>query len=125
MKYYGYFDGSSIPNPGLMTIGGYIEAEDGIRVEDFHLEIGDGTNNRAEYGAIIHLLEETIKLGIKNINIYGDSMLVVNQVNGKWKSNRDMTPLKSRVQALLTHFESWTLTHIKRELNQEADSLTR
>lgn len=124
-KFKAFFDGSSIPNPGDMTIGGYIETEVGSRVSAFHLPKGDGTNNRAEYLAIIHLLEEAVRLDIKDIEIFGDSLLVVNHVNGLWQSNKDMTPYKSKVLQLLRNFNSWTLTHIKREFNAEADSLTR
>jgi len=123
--YKGYFDGSSKPNPGMMKVGGYIENPDGRRITEIYSNEGYGTNNRAEYLAITFILQEAIDLGIREIEIYGDSKLVVNQVNGIWKSNKDMTPYKLEVQSLLESFDKWSLSWIKRELNSEADALTR
>lgn len=124
-KYKAFFDGSSKPNPGEMTIGGFIEDQNGERICGFRMGMGSGTNNVAEYLAIIEVLEEAIRQGIRRIEIFGDSQLVVNQVNNKWKSNQSMTPYKEKVQKLLSKFNKWSLTHIKRELNSEADFLTR
>ena len=51
------------------------------------------------------------------------------QVSGengkKWKANKNMTPLRDQVLEGLKYFDHWTLSHVPRELNSEADSLTR
>jgi len=75
---------------------------------------------------IIELCDNLEKLGVKNINIYGDSLLVVNQVNGVWNA-RDprMASFKVTALDLLKPIPDWTLTHVKRSLNMQADLLTR
>ena len=125
--YVGQFDGSAKPNPGLMKIGGYIKNLKHMdrNMYTFSLDKGEGTNNRAEYLALITLLETAISKGIKRMNIYGDSNLAVMQVNGKWKANKDMGPLRDQVLDLLEFFDHWSLSHVPRALNSEADALTR
>ena len=84
-----------------------------------------GTNNEAEYLALIELLNSAIEYGVKKIRIYGDSNLVVSQVNGNWKANKKMILFKNRVEQLLKNFNEWSITYIPREQNKVADSLTR
>ena len=125
--YEGYFDGSAVPNPGQMTIGGYItRVSDKKKVHLYSTGIGYGTNNEAEYASLIELCDKLQPLGIKNIDIYGDSLLVVNQVNKVWKA-RDprMESFKITVLDFLKPIPKWTLTHIRRNLNMLADQLTR
>jgi len=125
--YIGHFDGSSKPNPGIMKIGGNIKnlRDTNRTIYSFSIGLDYGTNNRAEYLALIELLEIAIKKGIKRMDIYGDSKLAVMQVNHKWKANKDMAPLRDQVLKLLEQFDRWSLSHVKRELNSEADLLTR
>ena len=125
--YVGQFDGSAVPNPGVMKIGGHIKTLKDMKTPkwSFSIGLGDGTNNRAEYLALIELLEIAIKKGIKRMNIYGDSNLVVMQVNGKWKANKTMAPLRDKAIQLLSNFDHWSLSHVPRAMNSEADALTR
>jgi ribonuclease HI len=125
--YVGHFDGSSKPNPGIMKIGGNIKnlRDMSTAIYSFSILLDYGTNNRAEYLALIELLEMGIKKGIKRMNIYGDSKLAVMQVNHKWKANKDMAPLRDQVLKLLNNFDHWSLSHVPRALNSEADLLTR
>jgi len=119
------FDGSSIPNPGEMKIGGWIKDSNQKQRYSFSRSIGQGTNNEAEYQALIHLLKTARRLEIKNIFITGDSALVVSQVNGIWKvKNKRMKVLHEEVLSLLKGM-NWTLKHVVRKYNSEADSLTR
>jgi len=123
--YIGFFDGSSKPNPGEMNIGGYIQAPSGEMVAMISEGAGYGTNNKAEYTALIRLLEEAVKLKVENISVYGDSQLVVNQVNHKWKTNGNMMPYKKRVMELLPKFKSCSITHVRRGKNTIADNLSK
>ena len=127
MIYVGQFDGSAKPNPGEMKIGGYIKSLANMdkKLFSFSLDRGQGTNNKAEYLALIFLIESAINRGIKRINIYGDSKLAIMQVNGKWKANKNMAPLRDKAIQLLKQFDHWSLSHVPRSLNSEADSLTR
>lgn len=125
--YEGYFDGSAAPNPGQMTIGGFIHrVSDKERVHKYSIVLGHGTNNEAEYLSLIELCDNLEQLGVQNINIYGDSLLVVNQVNAVWKA-RDprMESFKMKVLDLLKPVPDWTLNHVLRGKNMLADSLTR
>ncbi len=124
--YIGYFDGSSIPNPGKMTIGGKIVDEKNNTICSYSKSLGEGTNNIAEYLSLIELVQYAIGKGIKKIIIKGDSLLVVNQVNGTWKAkDSKMKMLRNEVLDSLNYFDEWKLEHIRREFNKEADSLTR
>jgi len=125
--YEGYFDGSAAPNPGQMTIGGFVRrVSDKVKVHEYSIRLGHGTNNEAEYMSLIELCDNLEQLGVKNINIYGDSQLVVNQVNGLWKTKDPrMGNFKIAVLGFLKTIPNWTLLHVRRGMNMEADSLTR
>jgi ribonuclease HI len=84
----------------------------------------DCTNNIAEYEACIMGIEEAIDLRIKNIDIYGDSALVVNQIKGEWETRHaGLIPYRDYARRLLTFFNKVELRHIPRDENQMADAL--
>jgi ribonuclease HI len=119
-----FTDGASLGNPGPMGIGVVIY-RDGVRVEELSEYIGDGTNNVAEYTAVIKALETVHSMGELEAHIKSDSQLLVRQLNGEYKvKDPKLRPLKSTVDALChglkVHFE-----HIPREHNSEADSLSK
>lgn len=123
--YKAWFDGSAKPNPGDMTIGGYLEDHIGKTIFEFSEEIGIGTNNQAEYLAFIKLIKEMKERQIENVIIKGDSALVINQVNMKWKAkNSTMKELRDVALKFLEGMD-WTLLHVLRDQNKKADSLTR
>jgi ribonuclease HI len=119
-----FTDGASLGNPGPMGIGVVIY-RDGIRVEELSEYIGDGTNNIAEYTAVIKALETVHSMGDVEAHIKSDSQLIVRQLTGEYKvKDLKLLPLKRRVDDLCygirVHFE-----HIPREHNGEADSLSK
>jgi ribonuclease HI len=71
------------------------------------------------------LLKEAIKLHITDITIYGDSMLVINQVQGRSKTNEKLKTYRDRVIYLLTNFICWKFNWIERSKNHEADKLVK
>ncbi|GAU50056.1 hypothetical protein TSUD_186910 [Trifolium subterraneum] len=84
----------------------------------------DCTNNIAEYEACIMGIEEAIDFRIKNIDIYGDSALVVNQIKGDWETRHaSLIPYRVYARRLLTFFNKVELHHIPRDENQMADAL--
>lgn len=112
------------PNPGPGAIGAVITDERGNRITSISRGIGYVTNNQAEYQAIIAALEKIISLGIKQAEIRADSELVVRQVNGKYKvKNAALRPLYSRIVELQGQLDSFSIKHIPREQNKEADRL--
>ena len=66
LKYTAGFDGSSMPNPGQMRIGGWIrKPKDNILIYSFSTNIGHGSSCEAEYLALITLLKKLRILGLK------------------------------------------------------------
>lgn len=120
-----HFDGSATPNPGDINIGGYIENGDKI-IYQFSKNMGHGTNSEAEYLALIELSTKIISLNIKKVEIFGDSQLVVNQINGKFQIKKDnMRNLAKRVRRRLSHIPDWKLTWVRRCSNKKADALSK
>ncbi|MGK7876873.1 MAG: ribonuclease HI family protein [Xenococcaceae cyanobacterium] len=116
-----FFDGASRGNPGKAAGAAVILMADGKRhtVSKF---IDFGTNNEAEYTALIIGLQKAKKLGIKELQVKGDSNLVVNQVNGFWKIKSDrLWALCNKARSLIGSFENITLDWISREQNKLAD----
>ena len=77
-------DGSCYPNPGSMGIGVVIY-RDNILVKKISEYIGQGTNNIAEYSALLRGLSEIKDIKVDKIEVYCDSQLVVKQLNGQYK----------------------------------------
>jgi ribonuclease HI len=124
-KYVGFFDGSATPNPGLMKIGGYIKDDKGDVVEQYSIALGHGTNNQAEYKSLRHLVNVLTQYHPESVEIYGDSLLVVNQINGKYKvSDPELKKIHSNIMQLLALIPHWKIIHVPREKNQKADNLT-
>ena len=87
---------------------------------------GEGTNNTAEYQALILGLTTAHESGVTEVRVFGDSMVVVEQVNGRWKVKDDrLRGLCADAQAWLAHFDSWAVTHVRRADNMSADQLGR
>lgn len=122
------FDGSCNPNPGIMGIGYIIRDPHGDTVQTYSAELGWGTNNVAEYMALIEALKFCASQKIKKIEIYGDSTIVIDAVNGKGlkdhKRHPNIRPLIAQVRELLTNFDRWTATWNRRDENADADLLS-
>lgn len=117
-----YADGSALNNPGPAGAGAVLFDPSGNQVFMLSDYLGKNTNNYAEYQGLIHGASEALKLGVKNIEIFMDSMLVVKQVNGEWKvKSPNLFELVAKSKELLSNFESWKLSYIPREKNTHAD----
>ena len=122
-EYSLYFDGCSKGNPGPSGIGAVIY-KNGDEISTSCENIGNRTNNESEYCALIIGLEESIKLGITSLCVYGDSLLVINQANKVYKvKNEHLLVLYDKFRALKCKFKYITFTHIYRTHNKRADQL--
>lgn len=122
-KYKLFFDGGS-RDDGRCGCGGVIYSGTDIEMRYSHTGERTFTHNVMEYFGLIYGLMNCKARGIKRIKIYGDSQLVVNQVNGKWKINvKNLQKLHSEVLRLLEHFDEWSLEWIPRGDNKEADEM--
>ena len=88
---------------------------------------GQKTNNQAEYLALrLALREIYAKLGDGNVdlNVFMDSQLVVEQMNGNYKvKSTNVKPLFQEVRRIADQFKSFTISHVPREENTVADAL--
>ncbi len=119
-----YTDGGARGNPGPAGIGAVLRDESGEVIGEIARGIGEATNNIAEYAALIAGLELALEKGVREVEIYMDSELVVSQLLGRWKIKKDtLRPLAVKARALMGRFESFSLSHVPRELNADADRL--
>ncbi len=120
-----YTDGGADPNPGPGAIGVVIKNEAGETVDTISRSVGVVTNNQAEYMAVIAALEKALSAGVEEVVMFADSQLVVRQLNGQYKvRNQQLKPFFDKVLVLKSKFRKFSITHIPREMNAEADKLT-
>ena len=123
MKYQLFCDGASRSNPGDASIGVSILL-DGKEVHTISKKIGIATNNEAEYQALIDGLNFCIDNSIKEIDVFLDSNLVVEQVNKNYKVKAEnLKVLNSKVDELIQEFNFIKINHVYREENKRADQL--
>jgi ribonuclease HI len=117
-------DGGSRGNPGPAAIAAVVSAPEGDILEERAELIGEATNNVAEYRALLLGIELAGALGASEVDLIGDSQLIVRQVNGEYKvKDAGLKPLHARVLAALDGFESWSLRDVRRGENERADEL--
>lgn len=117
-------DGGARGNPGPAAIGVVIRNGDGEVVEERAERIGKATNNVAEYRALLLGIELAAARGASEVDLVGDSELIVRQVEGRYKvKDPTMRRLHGEVKRALADFEGWTIRHVRRESNADADRL--
>ena len=120
-----YADGAARGNPGPAGAGAVLLAEDGTVIAELTRALGRATNNVAEYNALILGLEEARRLGASAIDVRMDSLLVVEQMSGRWRTKHPgLIPLALRAGHLLASFPEHELRHVPREQNLVADALS-
>ena len=106
-------------------IGGVVKLKD-KNIFSFSENVGVKTNNEAEYLALIKGLELCLENDISFISIFADSELVVKQINGDYKvKNERMSTLHKKTHEILSKFNSWSINHVLRDKNTEADDLSK
>ncbi len=118
-----YADGGSRGNPGPSASGYVLMDTNDSLITERGIYLGITTNNQAEYYAVKFGLEEALKNGAREVDVYLDSLLVVNQMKGIFKvKNRDLWPIHQAIQELVKQFKEVNFTHVPRELNKLADA---
>ena len=124
-----YTDGGSRGNPGPSAIGVVFVGQNGEVVRTYGERVEDGTNNEAEYKAIIFALRKAKQLFGKEkmkkaeVEIRMDSELAYKQLTGAYKLlNERIQKLFIEVWNLKTDFGRVVFTHIPREQNALADA---
>ena len=117
-------DGGARGNPGPAAIAAVVTTPDGEPVESVGEAIGRATNNVAEYRALLLGIERARALGASELDLVGDSELVVKQVKGEYRvKDGGLRPLHAEVRRALEPFERWSIRHVRREQNADADAL--
>lgn len=127
-----FFDGSCEPyNPGGEMGFGAVIKSDGVLIAIFSDKIPKNetnTNNVAEYCSLKWVLNRLIELKLQDspIIVYGDSSLVIHQMKGLWKIKKGY--YKNHAEDCINlkrNFSQIAFKWIPRELNEEADSLSK
>jgi ribonuclease HI len=124
MKVVVNVDGGARGNPGPAAAACVVSDADGqVLLEDAEL-LGSVTNNVAEYRALLLGLRRARDLGADEIEVIGDSELVVKQVQGVYKVKHPaMRPLHAEAVEALRAFNSWSIRTVPRSQNAHADAL--
>jgi ribonuclease HI len=117
-------DGGARGNPGPAAIAAVVSKPDGELVAERGEAIGEATNNVAEYRAVLLGVSLARELGARELELVGDSELVVRQVRGEYKVKQEhLRPLHAEVLRSLRGFDAWSIRHVRRDENAAADAL--
>ena len=121
-----YTDGAARGNPGPAGAGAIIrDAVTGEVLAEIAEPLGHATNNVAEWTAVLLALEAARRLGATHVDLRMDSELVARQISGIYRvKHPDLKPIHAKAMELLRGFEGYTVGHVPRELNKDADRLS-
>lgn len=119
-----HIDGGARGNPGPAGYGVVLEDEAGHKVASLSEYLGRQTNNFAEYQGLIAALEYAVQHGHKAVKVISDSELMVRQIKGIYKvKNPTLRDLHARARQLIAQLGWFSIGHVLRGHNQEADRL--
>ena len=119
------FDGCSKGNPGTAGAGAVIYYNEIEMLSDTFFVGEKATNNHAEYAGLILGLQMAHGLNIKSLLVKGDSLLIINHMNGTYKcSSPNLIELYSRAKELESKFDTIFYQHVLRNFNKRADALS-
>jgi ribonuclease HI len=119
-----YIDGGARGNPGPAGYGAVIKDESGSRVAMLSQYLGRQTNNYAEYSGLLAALEYALQNGHKALKVISDSELLVKQIRGQYKvKSPALQELHRRARELIRQLDWFSIQHVLRAQNREADGL--
>ena len=117
-------DGGARGNPGPAAVAAVVTTPEGEVVEQRGEAIGSATNNVAEYRALLLGIGLARALGATEVELVGDSELIVRQVRGDYRvKDPALRDLHAEATRALRPFERWSIKHVRREQNAAADQL--
>jgi ribonuclease HI len=121
-----YTDGAARGNPGPAGLGAILrDAGTGEVLAELARFLGVRTNNYAEWTAVDDALQEALRLGATHVDLRMDSELVARQISGRYRvKHADLKPIHASVMAMLGRLDGYTVGHVPRELNKDADRLS-
>ena len=119
-------DGAARGNPGPAGAGAILrDARSGDTLAEIATFLGVRTNNYAEWTAVEEALGEALRLGATHVDLRMDSQLVARQISGRYRvKHPDLQPIHTRVMAMLGRLAGYSVGHVPRELNKDADRLS-
>ncbi|HEV2418608.1 MAG TPA: acyl-CoA dehydrogenase family protein [Terriglobia bacterium] len=119
-----HIDGASRGNPGPAAYAVVVKTPDGQPVASFAKKLGTTTNNFAEYQALLAALRYATGSEGRRVSVISDSELLVRQIQGRYKvKSEDLKPLYDEALKLIRQLDSFSIAHVLREKNREADRL--
>jgi ribonuclease HI len=125
-------DGAARGNPGPASAGAVLidasqpgaDHPDATPLAVVARALGVQTNNVAEYTALLLALKEAHRLGAESVDLRLDSMLIVEQLHGRWRvKDARLRVLHGEARSLLGRFSAWSARHERRATNRAADAL--
>jgi ribonuclease HI len=125
LRLLAYTDGAARGNPGPAGAGAILRDADGTVVAEIAEPLGHATNNVAEWTAVRLVVEEAVRLGATHLDLRMDSELVARQISGIYRvKHPDLKPIHAAVMEMLRSLQGYTVGHVPRELNKDADRLS-
>jgi ribonuclease HI len=119
-----HIDGGARGNPGPAGYGVVISDQAGRKVAALNEYLGHQTNNYAEYSGLLAALDYALKHGHKALKVVADSELLVKQIRGEYKvKSPSLLELYQRARKMIGQLEWFSIQHVLRGGNQEADRL--
>ncbi|MCD4740244.1 ribonuclease HI family protein [archaeon] len=126
MKIVLEFDGSCNSSTVGRTGIGVVLEQNGKIVKELSERTGNGTNNTAEYHALLRGLEAAIEIGAEELEARGDSELVIKQMKGEYKVKKEhLRAMYERAKELEARFKKVDYVWIPREKNELANALAQ
>lgn len=119
-----HIDGGARGNPGPAGYGVHVEDAGGAAVAELYGYLGVATNNTAEYAALLAALEYARDVRASSLRVLSDSELLVRQLEGVYRvKDPKMRVLHAAARVLIAGLKSFSVAHVPREENREADAL--
>jgi ribonuclease HI len=119
-----HIDGGSRGNPGPSGYGVVITDQAGRKVAGLGEYLGHQTNNYAEYHGLLAALDYALAHGHRALKVVGDSELLVKQIRGEYKvKSPALQELYQRARQMIAQLDWFSIQHVLREKNLEADRL--
>ena len=117
-------DGGARGNPGPAAYGVVVRNAQGAVIDEIAEYLGVQTNNYAEYSGLLAALEYAVREKHPSLKVLSDSELLVKQMKGQYRvKNAGLMELYERARALVRKLERFSIDHVLREYNREADRL--
>lgn len=120
-----YSDGAARGNPGPAGAGAVLVEPSGQVVDRLGKFLGHQTNNYAEYMGLLLGLRRALELGVREVEVFADSELMIRQLGGRYQvKSPSLRPLYEEALKALNAFERVKLVHVPREMNRAADEMS-